>query len=340
MKPALLVALFLMFAQTGFAQTAKAKKENPPAPAKAEEVKQPSEPTSPVDTKPVDANKAPGEDVDEVITNKKMRAESGSKSKFSISNSITYSGGTVEKPLSEIRPNLRGGTGTTTVATLTDTLSFKYNFTQKKALLLGMGLRWITPFYGTATPHDYSTGSRYGGKKFDIDNPVLTYQYIYKWYGIQSVLTTGVTWWTRTDQRKSGYVASYDLTQNNVYQIGQTNLSAGLLLNVNFAAYDSGTDKNANPANQSSVGYGAYPFAEYAITDRLHLRTITGLLTYERRRGETPRGLTVKTKVYQSIGLGISVTRNFYLYPNIQFLPDNVRPSLTNVAINANLNLF
>lgn len=283
------------------------------------------------------------DDVDEVLTNKKLRADSGSKSKLSISNSISYKGGTVDVPLAEIRPNIQGGAGATTVATLTDTVSLKYNFTQRKSMLLGLGLRWITPFYGTATPYNYQTRKKYVGNKFDADNPVLNYQYIYKWLGIQSVLISGVTAWTRQDQRDVGYLATFDVQQVNVYEFGTSGFSLGVTLDINHSEFDRDTSATtgANVKDgQSDWGWAAFPFAEYAITQRLHLRTVSGLLTWEHRREHTDGGDTIKTKVYQSIGLGISVTRDFYLYPNVQFLPDNIRSDLTNVAVSSSLNIF
>ena len=60
------------------------------------------------DAKPATATNKPaqGPDADEIITNKKMRAESGSKSKWSIGSALSYSGGTIETPLNEKRPEI------------------------------------------------------------------------------------------------------------------------------------------------------------------------------------------------------------------------------------------
>jgi len=47
-----------------------------------------------------------------------------------------------------------------------------------------------------------------------------------------------------------------------------------------------------------------------------------------------------KLKVYQSVGLGISVTRDIFLYPNIQFIPSDIRSDRTNIAMSASINIF
>ncbi len=81
-----------------------------------------------------------------MITNKRMRAEAGSKSKHSINTAIAYNGSTLEKPFADIRPNLRGKQDATAVASLGGTVAYKYSHTKTVASKLGVGVRWITPF--------------------------------------------------------------------------------------------------------------------------------------------------------------------------------------------------
>jgi hypothetical protein len=38
--------------------------------------------------------------------------------------------------------------------------------------------------------------------------------------------------------------------------------------------------------------------------------------------------------------VGYSVTRDIFLYPNIQFLPNQVASDMTNVGIQATINVF
>ena len=71
-----------------------------------------------------------------------------------------------------------------------------------------------------------------------------------------------------------------------------------------------------------------------------NLRTISGLWVYDHLRSERDNFTFAKNKIYQSVGLGISVTRDIYLYPNVQFLPEDIRSDLTNVALSANINVF
>jgi hypothetical protein len=275
---------------------------------------------------------ASGDDVDEVLTNKYMRAQSGSKSPISISNSINYQGGTIDTPLAENRPNITGGTGNTAVASLTDQISGKFAIDQRHAVLAGFGARWITPLQGSDTPQGYN------GTKTDAYDPYLKYQYVYKWSGVQSVLTTGGTYTTQNNLQRLGYVGNVILQQNNAYEFGTSGLTLGLLSVAIGAAYD-----NNDPAvlsYQADYTVGLYPFFEWVINDRLNIRTISGLWVFEHLRSEPRADTFFKDTIYQSFGLGISVSRDVFLYPNIQIIPEDIRSDRTNVALAATVNLF
>ena len=275
-------------------------------------------------------NKTTGEDIDELITNKKMRAESGSKSKYSLASKLNYNGGSVERPLAEERPNIAAAPGTTDVAQLTGELSAKYAFNSKHSLMAGVGLRYITPLAGIDTPKDKSI---YNGNKFDADNPYLFYQYVTKFSGIQTVLTAQPRYITQSNMVKKNYVSDLTLAATTLYDIGQTGLSFGLYSQIYGAAYNKTTD------DDNDYGVGVDPFVEYQMTDKLNLRTVFNLWNYDHSRSR-PIALWAHEDLLQSFGVGISVTRDVFLYPNVQFVLDHIRADRTNVALNTAINLF
>jgi len=80
---------------------------------------------------------------------------------------------------------------------------------------------------------------------------------------------------------------------------------------------------------------------EYRINDTFNLRTVTFLLSYEHTLASHADMTTwTKDKVTQSCGVGISITRDVFLYPNLQFIPDQLRGKDTNVALSTNINMF
>src|ERR1035437_5740298 len=70
-------------------------------------------------------NKVAG-DIDEEISNAKLRAESGSKSKYSLSTTIQYTGGAISSPFAAERPNLSGLPGMQTLSSLSGRLNGRY----------------------------------------------------------------------------------------------------------------------------------------------------------------------------------------------------------------------
>lgn len=282
-----------------------------------------------------DRNSTPGEDVDDVITNNLLRAESGSKSRWSLASALTYNGGSLESPLAEDRPNIAKSTGTIDKSLLDGQVSVKYNLNTRNSFLLGVGLRWIAPL----TSH----GPRnYEGDRFDADNPYLTYQYLYKWSGIQSVLQIQALAFTNANLVREGYVGQLQFDQENMYEIGSSGLSIGA---STWAALQSFNKTGAVGdledvrTDQSDYSFGIEPCLEYSLTDNINLRTVTSLWVFEHTRDRAP-GNFIQDKVYQSLGLGFSITRDIYIFPNVQFLPDDIRFDRTNVAINTNINVF
>lgn len=282
-------------------------------------------------------NKVPGEDADDILTNNKLRAETGSKSRYSIATVFNYDGGSLNKPLAADRPNIQAVTGDTAFADLNGQINAKYNITQKDSILLGGGLRWVAPIQGTRP-----TG--YPGQMFDVFDPSVNYQRIYKIGAIQSYFQFGPTFYTRTNLTDEGYIANMNIYNVNAYDIGKTRFTVGLESSVGAGLYRPPVAFNGMTADdvrddESDYNFFLYPYLEYKFTDKINFRTVSFLLSYEHTRLHS-MDTWHKDKVIQSAGLGFSVTRDIFLYPNVQFVPDQLRPEDTNVGLEADINVF
>lgn len=289
-------------------------------------------------------NKVDG-DIDEEITNAKMRADSGSKSRFSLSTGLSYTGGSLAKPLDAKRPALSGEPGQQTRTSGNLDLSARYRWSKNDSVSLGTSFKLYTPFQGNT--------SKAGQKQYSVADPVLSY--------------------TRTGRlgsaiQTNGYVAASagtseeSLSTNSLSSVfSQFTLLHGFKNGVTvgaafFGAYTfygnaAGTDPSMDPDDQwqyagyggddrSLVNLGIFPFLEYSINDAFSLRTVFGYFNWRHIYGDPNDFRLLQTYIYQSVGLGISVTRDIYLYPNIQFVPDNIRSDFTNVAFSASMNIF
>ena len=271
------------------------------------------------------------EDVDRLITNPKMRAETGSKSRFSLSSSLFYSGGSLNQPFGERKPNISGAPGTTDFPSLGGTVAGKLNINARHSLFGGVGVRWVAPL-SLHRPTDYS------GNIFDADTPYLTYQYLYRLGGLQSSLQLRESWTTTSDLRRLGYVTSWGISQYSVYEFGASGLSAGFNTWIGLGYFDR--DELQYKALQSDYSWALAPFLEYRLSDRLNLRLDTNLFVYDHMRSMGNALTFRRQSVTQILSLGWSVTRDIFISPGISLSLERLSLARTTWSVSSSVNLF
>lgn len=288
------------------------------------------------------------DDADSVITNKRLRAETGSKSRFSLSTSLMYMGGSLTKPFDSKRPNISGAAAISVYSSLTGAVSAKWNISKLDSLSAGIGASMMAPFVSNLPEN--------AGNRYQVYSPYITYQHLNKFYGVQTVFTFGATYNTVADIREQGYLYDLGPGLTLAYDFGGSKFTVGANISYIHRFFDKDTSEvvKVDPEPDSEgrtvsylAGYyqddyslGVYPFAEYQINDTFNIRTLIGLWVYDHARVEDNFFAVKKNKVYQSVGVGISVTRDIYIYPNVQFIPDDLRADYTNLAISTYINVF
>ena len=277
--------------------------------------------------------------VDKLITNRRFRASNGSLSKFSVNASLSYNGGSIEKPFAADRPNIANAGDTTSISGLSGTINTTYRITKLNRINFGAGIQMLAPFNGSIDTDDPRAKREFDRNQgeLDIANPSLSYTHMNKFLGVQTILTGGMTKYTADNLTDVGYDNSIDVSVNTMYDFGGSNFSAGALLVGNRYFFDK--DDTEFLASQNETVFGFLPQAEYIINDTYNLRTIIRSNWYQNNRAQ--RSSKYQTRpVTQSIGLGISVNRDVFLYPNLQFPYDNLKLANTNVGFSANINMF
>ncbi len=267
-------------------------------------------------------------DVDKLITNNELRAESGSKRKLSISTAFSYYGGTLASPLSKNRPNILQSAATTPRAYLGGSVAVQYNMDETNSVSAGTGIRFIDPLQG-------GPGAGYNGTSFDAENPYVQYQNIANFHGVQSVAVAQLMQWTQADQTPYGYAQEYSLTETAMYAIRKFSVGAYI------SAADNTFDKHGSAVEgyQSDYSFDLSPILEYQFTPKVNFRTVANSWIFQHNVG-------VASDTYQelpweeSIGIGYSVSRNMFLYPNVQFIPEHLATALTNVGLEAYINVL
>lgn len=286
-------------------------------------------------------------DIDDEITDARMRATLGSKSRWSFKSSLSYSGSSVNEPLATVRPAYRTGPDAETLATLSGTVGVNVRLTERDNLNLGTGLTIVDPFHGDITKNakdETSFGKGSEVARYRVATPFVGWSRGYKAMGSQMISSSSASYYTADTTTARGYMWNLGLSQTVLANFGTTKWNGGVSFTLSKDFYGNEvTNKSfaaamaAGTVAREEWSVGAYPFLQYSFSDRYSFRTVFGYAEFQQKEGASEFG---QVEPYQSVGLGISITRDIYLYPNVQFTPKDIRGDRTNVALSTNINLF
>lgn len=263
------------------------------------------------------------EDIDSEITNARLRAQSGSKSDYSLSLSMGYNGGTLDDIFGEERPDIYGDPETETKTSFGGSFSGRYRFNKNDSMTVGAGFSVLNPW---------------GHSEGNVDNPYIGYSRIYKIGDFQTSTSADVTFGTAESYKNVDLRQVVSVSHNMMKNFEGTNLTIGASVSLSAYLYGNEPETVVPKDALTELAVGLYPQLEYRFNDMFSFRTVFGYFNYQKSRGEDSNFL--RAYEYQSVGVGISVTRDIYVYPNIQFLADDLDSDKTNFAISADINIL
>ncbi|MFN8791318.1 MAG: hypothetical protein ACK5Y2_07680 [Bdellovibrionales bacterium] len=280
-------------------------------------------------------------DIDDEITNARLRAALGSKSLWSVRTSMNYQGGTINRAFAERRPNYRSAVATNDQSFFDANIAVKRRLGDKDSLNFGSGITAFTPFHRTL---DEATNSGDGRRNLTVSNPFLEYNIAYKMGDLQA--STALTYVHSTndfDVNRVKTLNTVSFDQTLIAMIG-TSFSYGASLSAWKTFYRGASDFDGRGEQKLNLSAGLYPFLEYAFNDKYAYRTVFGYFEFQEfmsnKEGQSQYGRFRQLTPYQSMGIGISFSRDIWVYPNIQFVPQDIRDDRTNVGLAANINIF
>lgn len=306
--------------------------------AQAEEQNQNAN-TSTVKVSDVQKSEEKKEDIDQEITNARMRSELGSKSQWSFKSSLGYNGGSLQKPFDSIRPNYRASATIESLTALSGNVGVNYRVSKGGNLSFGTGVVIMAPLEGDITK-DFQDprASRKGAdvKRTQVSTPYMDYSHGYRAMDMQMISSVTYSHYTEEDQTDYyNLMGNLSVSQTVLADFGDSKWQGGVSLSLDKDLAKGSFDVAGD--SRYDYGVGLFPFAEYAFNDDYSFRTVFGYFQFAKYENDAE---LIQMEPYQSVGVGISVTRDIYVYPNVQFTPKDVRADRTNVAVSANLNLF
>lgn len=270
---------------------------------------------------------------DELITNRMARAQQvGSLSRFSFTAFVRYDGGTVKEPWSDVRPNISEAAFMPQAPQLSGSFGGRYRLTDQMNLSAQVGYFARRPFHSDPRSPNIRDRS-------SLQDPFVTYSYVSRILGMQSISTASTTLYTDNLARDVGYQYAWSLDQTLIQDFGGSPLSVGVYGYVGGATFDKTFTAGSDEAGQQAdYNFGVIPFVEFVFNDTFNFRTVVNAFNYQHARN-TPMTDWVRNAYTQSTGIGISLTRDIFLYPNVQFAPFNANVDRTNVGIQASINI-
>jgi hypothetical protein len=255
-------------------------------------------------------NKVDG-NIDDEITNAKLRAESGSKSKWSGSFTGTYEGGSLKDPMSKDRPNPTNDPVSPKVRMLGD-IGIRYRANKNDSFKLSTGYTLQRPFQEA--------------KRGSVSDPTVTWNRAGKLGTLQNVMDIAVVGITNSDDTEVGKLGQLYLSDTVMYDFGGSKMSLGFAGEIYYNYYTKknetvqpkGMSADRSIAYQEPFQLGAYPLIEYSVSDMIQVRTVFRPWIFSKLATEDSWTFSRRPWT-QSFGVGIAATRDIYLYPNFQW---------------------
>ncbi len=240
------------------------------------------------------------------ITDAKMKADSGSLSKYSLSFTLSYAGPTIGDVSAADQPNPDGTNGTYET-NLGGSFGGRYRLDSRSSFSIGSGVKAIHPFHGM--------------ERFDVNNPFISYSISEKLGDVQMRNTLGFSFITLKTYTKTGEVGGLNYDNSVVYNIGSTRLAVGFDTSFSYYFFNRGYEKQDNKTTPLYT-ISVYPNLKYNFTDKLSVNTSVSFSSYN-PRNRFDQSILLNRTISERLGLGYAYTRDIYLSPYLNFYPSN-----------------
>lgn len=251
---------------------------------------------------------------DKDITDTKLQAESGSRSKYSLKFSLSYFGPPVGDLSNKNQPNPDGSIGVNQVS-LSGSISGRYRLDPKSTISAGTGINALTPFHGV--------------ERLDVKTPFISYDRNARLGDVQLRNSYGFSWTTVPNFREVGQVASLSYDNSLVYNLGTSRFAVGLDSGVSAFLYEREYRKKDGKASRYYVGF--YPQVKYNVSDKMNVYTSLALGFWNPRFHKDEFAMLNKT-LSGRLGMGYAINRDIYFAPYLNFYPNDLKTDSTTLS--------
>lgn len=258
-------------------------------------------------------------DDDKEITDARIRAMSGSVSRYSAKFDLNYAGPPLNDFSAKLQPNPDDKVNPKKT-NIGGSIGTRYRLDKKSAIGLNVGIRALYPAYGI--------------HEFETKDPNLNYDYTTRVGDIQMRNSIGFSYITNPDILQVGETSSMQLMQSLAYEIDNTRLFATIDTMFMYGFYDRGyvasppgfkrpkkvPTRLIGDGNAQRYMIAVMPGMKFRYSDALSFFTSVGVSEWNPRSQDSSLVLWHNT-IMQHIGLGWAVQRDIYLSPAIDIYP-------------------
>ena len=258
-----------------------------------------------------------------IITDKKLQADEGALSKYSVKFGLSYSGPGIGDLSNKNQPN-PDGVPSTNETKISGSIGARYRIDGVSAISLGTGISAIHPLHGW--------------ERTDVNNPYLSYDRSSRFGGLQVRNIIGVSSITSPVFKKIGETASASYEVDLVHNIGDSRFAAGLDTKYDYFLYERAfVKKTDRGAAQNYLSF--YPNMKYQVSDKLNVNTSLSLQLYNPRVLHDRYAMWNRTMT-QRLGVGYSYRRDVYFSPYLTIYPKNLKPENTTFNLAATFSVL
>ncbi len=272
------------------------------------------------------ANSAVTTKAEPQINDNEIRSEMGSMSKYSLSSSMYYSGGSLDDPFGADQPNPQNydSSGNTFIS---GSVSLRYRISKMSSVTMSTGLYLETPF---ARPQSFS-----------LSSPSVSYSLTNK---MGQVLGRGYVSAKYYTDEYSHDIAKKRLKFSTGYKIKVKdvfvkNLKVGVSFNTAIYTYATSYDPIVDSYISTLYYFNVTPLVEYKINKIFKIKTDFNIGRTNYRRYDSKFKFE-NNFVEQTIGLGAGFTKEIYLYTYVRTYPKNYRLDTATIAMSLNFSVF
>lgn len=237
------------------------------------------------------------------ITDAKLKADSGSLSKYSLKFNFSYAGAPIGDLNNPMQPNPDGSVGVFET-NIGGSISARYRINKLSTVGAGTGVTALTPFQGV--------------KRYDVKNPFISYDITSKLADIQIRNSVSYSAVTNPVYRNLGEYGGILLDNSVVYNIGVSPFAVALDTNLSYYLFERGYDKKDKNAQRYSLAF--YPAVKYNFNDNLNINTSLNVGFWNPRTTENQIVLMNKV-LSQRLAVGYGYSHDIYFSPYLNFYP-------------------